>query len=269
MKNKSRRWENVAILIAIFACLSLPAFADSPKIGVVIMHGKGGMPGKFVNSLAAALEDKGYLVANIEMPWSRKREYDADTGRAEQEIEAALARLRGKGAQKVFVAGHSMGGAFGLHFVGKHTIDGLVAIAPGGDVSGRFYSEKVAPAVARARQLVADGKGDQKIALDDFENAKGVYPIVTTPAIYLTWFDPDSAMNMQRAARSANPAIPILWIVAKNDYPGLRRANIPMFNTFPSNPQTKLYEPNSDHIGAPSASIEEIVRWTTEVAGKR
>jgi pimeloyl-ACP methyl ester carboxylesterase len=261
----SRLFSPVIAAITLLV-MSFPAFAESPAMGVVVMHGKGGSPTRHVNGLTQALEEKGYLVANLEMPWSGRRDYDVPVSVAEEEIEAALSGLRGKGAQKVFVAGHSQGGAFALHFAGKHSVDGIIAIAPGGDVGNRLFRDQLGGSVTRARQLVAEGQGDKKTNLEDYEGKKGAYPINTTPALYLGWFEPDGAMNMQRAARAASPQIPILWIVAKNDYPGLRRANIPLFENLPRHPLTRLYEPNSDHLGAPSASRDEIVRWTNEVA---
>lgn len=263
-----RWWTRWLVVMSAVACVGMlqPATAESPKIGIVIMHGKGGSPTRFVADLARGLEDKGYLVANLEMPWSGRRDYDVSAQRAEEEVRAALAELRGKGAQKVFIAGHSQGGVFAVHAAGTIAADGIVAISPGGDVSNRLFRDQLGGSVERARQLVAEGKGNEKTKLEDYEGSKGKYSIVTTPTNYLSWFEPDSAMNVQRAARAANPQIPILWIVAKNDYPALRRINIPLFDTLPRNPLTKFYEANSDHLRAPSASIDEIVRWTNEVA---
>lgn len=249
------------------AFLPMKVLSAPQKIGIVIMHGKGGSPSKHVSDLASSLEDKGYLVANLEMPWSGRRDYDVNVSTAEKEVEAALSSLRNKGAQKVFVAGHSQGGVFTLHFAGKHAVDGIICIAPGGNVGSMVFRENLGDSVARAKQLVAEGKGDGKIKLDDYEGKKGVYPVMTTPAVYLTWFDPDGAMNSERAARAVNPQVPILWIVAERDYPGLRKVNIPMFETLPKNTHTRLYEPSSDHLGAPSASHDEIVRWISEVVG--
>jgi hypothetical protein len=40
---------------------------------------------------------------------------------------------------------------------------------------------------------------------------------LAVPAAYVTWFDPEGAMNLARAAGSANPHVPILWMVAKRD----------------------------------------------------
>src|SRR5690348_2471343 len=109
-------------LVILFASVFHSAEAQSPqtKIGIVIMHGKGGSPTRLVADLASFLEDKGYLVANIEMPWSGRRQYDVDVAGAEKEVESALAGLRGKGAKKLFVAGHSQGGLFALHCGGRH-----------------------------------------------------------------------------------------------------------------------------------------------------
>ncbi len=245
--------------------LTLNVLAAPQKVGIVIMHGKGGSPSKHVSDLAGFLENKGYLVVNLEMPWSGRRDYDVNVSAAEQEVEVALSSLRSKGAQKVFVAGHSQGGVFTLHFAGKHAVDGIICITPGGNVGNNVFREKLGDSLARAKQLVAEGKGDEKTKLEDYEGKKGTYPVVTTPALYLAWFDPDGAMNSDRAVRVVSPQIPILWIVAERDYPGLRKVNIPMFETLPRNSHTRLYEPKSDHLGAPSASRDEIARWISEV----
>jgi len=257
------------LIVSLFLPLTATAETGAIKIGIVIMHGKGGSPAKYVSDLASSLERQGFLVANLEMPWSGRRDYDVDVSAAEKEVEAALGSLRDKGAQKLFVAGHSQGGLFALYFGGKHVLDGVIAIAPGGDVSNPTYREKVGESVETARKLIADGKGQEKARLTDFEGSRGTYPIVTTPAAYLSWFDPDGAMNEPAAIRSMNPAVPVLFIAPTGDYPGLRKVKQKMFDALPRNPRTKMYEPNSSHLNAPSASIKEIVEWTTAIANAR
>ena len=255
------------VLAVLPVAVPLAASAQGGSIGVVVMHGKSGSPTGLVAGLARTLEERGHLVANIEMPWSGSRHYDVPVSRAEAEVESALAGLRGKGAKKVFVAGHSQGGAFAAHLAGRLAVDGVIVIAPGGNVDHFFFREKVRDPLARARRLIADGKGGEPAKLEDFEGAKGMFPVVTTPAVYVTWFDPEGAMNMDRAVRAANPATPILWIVPSGELPGLRKTNIPMFRSLPAHPLTRFYEPASDHRSAPTASAEEIARWIREVAG--
>ena len=136
-------------------------------------------------------------------------------------------------------------------------------------MSNQIYREKVGESVESARKLIAEGKGQEKARLNDFEGSRGSYLIVTTPAAYLSWFDPEGAMNEPAAIRSMNPAVPVLFIAPTGDYPGLRRAKQKMFDALPKNPRTKLYEPDSSHLNAPSASIKEIVEWTTTIANAR
>ena len=230
------------------------------------MHGKGGSPAKYVAGLASGLEMKGYLVANLEMPWSGARSYDAPVAGAESEVDAALAALRAKGATHLFVAGHSQGGLFALYFGGRHPLEGIIAIAPGGNVASPTYREKLGDSLSHARELIAAGKADEKTPLQDFEGSKGMYTIWCTPANYLSWFDPDGAMNELKAIKSMDPKVPVLFIAPTADYPPLRAVKQMMFGALPQHPLTRLYEPDTSHAGAPAASIEEIAHWTAQVA---
>lgn len=256
------------VLAVLPVALPLVALAQQEPIGIVIMHGKGGGPGGLVAELARSLEAKGYRVANLDMPWSGRRHYDVDVAHAEQEVAAALADLRGKGAVRVFISGHSQGGAFAVHLARRLPADGVIAIAPGGDVGTPFYRDKVSASLARARGLVEAGKGGEPAQLEDFEGSRGSYPVQAVPSAYVTWFDPDGAMNLERAAAAANPGLPILWIAPTRDYPALRRANPSYFRSLPANSRNRFVEPNADHRSAPSASLDEIVSWTREVAAK-
>jgi len=56
-------------------------------------------------------------------------------------------------------------------------------------------------------------------------------------------------------------------VLPTRDYPALLKAAPATFGALPKNPHTRLYEPSADHLKAPSASVDEILRWTREVAG--
>ena len=260
---------SITIILAFAAAGMMHlAAAQTPAsaIGIVIMHGKGGSPRWYVSDLATSLEGKGFIVSNLEMPWSGRRSYDVSVSATIAEAVSALDALRGKGARKVFVAGHSLGGLFALHFGGRQSVDGIIAIAPGGDVSNSVFREKLGDEIDSARKLVSEGRGDEKARLSDYENAKGTYTVVAAPSAYLSWFDPDGAMNQTMAVKGVLPQIPILYIVPTGDYPGLQRVKHHFFSLLPKHPLTRLYEPNASHVSAPSASSDEIARWVTEAA---
>jgi esterase/lipase len=260
--------KSILILFSIMLPLTTMADSGNAKIGIVVMHGKGGSPTKFVSDLASALAGKGYLVANLEMPWSGKRDYDVNVSAAENEVEVALADLRSKGAKKLFVAGHSQGGLFALYFGDKHLVDGIIAIAPGGSVASDMFIDKLGDYVAKARKMIAEGKGEEKSNFADFESARGTNVIVTTASVYFSWFDPAGAMKENDAIQHMNPAIPVLYVAPSNDYPGLKKIKQRMFDMLPKNPHTKMYEPSSDHLHSPAASVDEIVAWTSAIANQ-
>jgi pimeloyl-ACP methyl ester carboxylesterase len=237
-----------------------------PRIGVVVMHGKGGSPASRVPPLAAGLEASGFLVSSPDMPWSGKRNYDVDVAAAEREVREALDALKSRGAERLFVAGYSQGGVFALHLASRVPVDGVAAIAPGGNVGNPIFREKLGESVGRARASVAQGKGEEKQRFLDFEGSRGVYPIMAPAAAYLSWFDPEGAMNQVRASKAVPPHVPVLFIVPTRDYPGLLKVKPMMFGFLPGHRLTRLYEPDADHEQAPAAAREEIVRWMRAVA---
>ncbi|MDZ7938277.1 MAG: alpha/beta hydrolase [Rhodoferax sp.] len=256
--------------LTIFASVLLAQLAvaqtPNPIPGIVVMHGKGGSPTRLVNELAGALESHTYRVANLEMPWSGRREYDAGVDAAVQEVDAAIRGLRERGAVKIFVAGHSQGGLFALFYSSRHAVDGVIAIAPGGDPTTTTPREKLAGAVQQARVLVAQGKGGEKAQLADYEGSKGITPVETTPAIYMSWFDPEGELGMATALKRIPATVPVLYIAPTNDYPALVRINPSLFKALALHPLTQFYEPNATHMRAPTASISKILEWTRAVS---
>ncbi|NWK79688.1 alpha/beta fold hydrolase [Aquitalea sp. LB_tupeE] len=241
------------------------AAGSGPLVGVVLMHGKGGSPEKHVTGLANALRQQGVLVANLEMPWSGRREYDADVASAVAQVNAALETLRQQGARKLVVAGHSQGGLFALYLAGRLHVDGVIAIAPGSNVGAGLLHDRLDDTVASARTLLAAGHGEEKTRLADFEGSKGLYPVITTPRIYLDWFDPDGAMNQSKAVQQVQAGVPVLYISPDGDYPALQRVRQSMFNALPANPASQLLVPSGSHLEAPGASIPGILAWLDRI----
>src|SRR5690606_7717137 len=149
-----------------------------------------------------SLQGKGYAVANIQMPWSGNRNYDVDVASGEREVGSALDSLRSRGAKTLLVGGHRRGGVFAPYYGGQHPVDGIIAMAPGGDVGASVFVGKLGPSVQLAKKMVAEGKGDAKEKFFDYEGSRGLTPLTTTAAIYLDWFEPDGAMNQSIASRN-------------------------------------------------------------------
>ena len=266
--NPLKRVLAFAVVALTTALLAAPVSAqNTPAIGIVVMHGKGGGPGGLVKPLADGLEARGFSVANLQMPWSRDRKYDVDVATAVKEVNAAVAELRSKGTKKIFIAGHSQGAVFAIYFAGLQAPDGLIIIAPGGDVSTNFYRQQVGRSVSRAKDQIAAGKGGETDDYDESEGGKN-WTVRTTAAIYFSWFDPDGAMNQLKFSAALPKTLPVLHVAPTSDYPALLRAKQDMFRALPDHPLKRLHEPNSDHRNAPRDAIDAIAGWIGEVAAK-
>ena len=174
--------------------------------------------------------------------------------------------MRAKGARKLFVAGHSQGGLFALHYAGQRPVDGVLPIAPGGTVDAGVFLSNLSPMVDKARQMVAEGRGQEQAEFGDYENSKGSSPVVTAAAVYLDWFDPKGVFT-SRIFGAVRPGTPVLYVAPVRDYPGLIKGKQQSFAALPAHPKTRLYEPDAGHLDAPDAAAEEAIRWMRELAG--
>ncbi|MBO6521247.1 MAG: alpha/beta fold hydrolase [Rhodospirillales bacterium] len=264
MLRRSRKF--LFVVVAATLMLAGGGHALAADIGVVVLHGKGGMPGGLVKSLALHLSRSGMDVANLEMPWSRDREYGAAPEAGVGEIDAAFEKMRADGAKKVFVVGHSLGALFAAHYAAERAVSGLVLVAPGGNVASRFWQDKVSDSLDKAARLIDEGKGEEKTDFIDFEGSKGNSTIHVTPTLYRAWFSTDSPLNQRRTYGRLPAGLPVLNIVPVNDYKALVRAKDDLFRLLPDTPDREMYEPHTNHQNAPAESAEKITAWIERVA---
>ena len=248
------RWQLVsAVLATLFAFTSTNAAAQ--KIGVVLMHGKGGLPNQMV-PLADALSAAGYLTENPEMCWSRNRNYDRPYLDCLGAIDSAAARLRARGATAIVVAGMSLGGNAALAYGARHgEIKAVVAIAAAHNPERLINRPSIQKSVAEARQMVSSGRGDSRATFTDVNHGKE-FTIQTTARIYLSFFDPGGP-----AATPPNTArvkAPLLWVAGTSDPtqqgPGYAFAKA-------SNPKNKYVTVPADHMGTLRFSHDAVLAW--------
>jgi pimeloyl-ACP methyl ester carboxylesterase len=257
------RFVRLAAVAALMLLAALaPGQAQNSSLkgyGVVLLHGKLFGPGAFVGDLIAALSAEGARVEIPEMPWSKSRMYDASYEQAMREIDAAVARLKAQGAKKIVIAGHSMGANAAIGYAARRPgLAAVMALSPGHLPETEELREYTREAVARAKQLVAAGRGNEKMSFPD--RAQGwPYAVEATPRIYLSLFDPHGPAVMPRNA-AAMPALPFLWLVGKSD-PIYPRGPGYAYARGAKHPKSRYLEVDAGHIGAPSAAREELVAW--------
>jgi pimeloyl-ACP methyl ester carboxylesterase len=256
-----RPFQLLILAVTVVLLLSPSAKARESDVGIVLMHGKwGGPTAPPIQSLATDLRAKGFKVVTPVMPWGRQRMYDVDYPTALSEIELAAEDLRKKGARRIIVAGHSFGANASIAYAASgREIDGVMAIAPGHvpDLGG--FQSKVASSVEKARQMVAEGKGDATATFNDLNQGQ-TKSIRTTAITYLSFFDPVGLASMPKSAAAIVHAVPFLWVIGSQDRL-LANGEDYVFNKAPKHPNSKYLVVSGGHRDTPSVAADQIVEW--------
>ena len=254
-----RRLVLTLIALAALGFAAGPGAAAAETVGVVVMHGKDAKPSHpGVAPLARALASSGFLVDEPDLPWAERRGYDVDYERAMTEIDAAVARLKARGATAIVVAGHSLGANAAIGYGARRQgLKAVVALAPGHVVDTPAMREQFAESVARARALVAAGQGEESESFAD-RNGGVTFQRHVRARVYLSYFDPEgpAAMSLNAAKESA----PVLWVVGARDAlaklgPGY------VFAKIPANPRNQYASVDADHMNTATEAAPLVVAW--------
>jgi pimeloyl-ACP methyl ester carboxylesterase len=251
----------IALAVLAAGAFAVPALAAD--IGIVFMHGKWGTTGAQspIGPMVSAMQRAGYLVDTPEMPWSRDRAYDKDVEGAFGEIDTAVERLKGKGAQRIVVGGQSLGANVALAYAAARGegLAGVIVVAPGHTPEIESFRAGAASEVARARDLIKNGKGGDKIRFsDNNQGKKGT--VGARPSDYLTWFDPDGALVFPKSAAALKPGTPLLWVLGKEDSMA-QRGEAYAFAKAPPNPKSLYKVFGGGHFDTPTVAAAEINAW--------
>lgn len=234
------------------------AVAQDKQCAVVLLHGKWGNTqgiGFFGYKLEPTCDFK-----SIEMPWSKRRNYDAPYPVALAEIKAQVDRFRQQGYKRVLLAGHSFGANAALSYMAEiGDADGVIALAPGHSPA-RMYQQGIGKeAVDQARELVSAGKGGESLSMDDLNQGKR-QSINMRADVLLSYFDPAGLGHMPLAASRFKKAVPVIWVI------GTRDPLFPLgagfaFNKAPAHPASKYLVVEADHGNTPEVAADEVLAW--------
>jgi pimeloyl-ACP methyl ester carboxylesterase len=247
------------MLLAFVIVAAAPLQAASLQgTGVVFLHGKGVWPGAFDGGIPGALEAEGAQVESPEMPWSFRRMYGATFDQAMTEIDAAVAGLKARGANRIVIVGHSLGANAAIGYAARRSVvAAVVAIAPGHLPETAEMRARTHDALAEARQMYAAGKQDRRAWPDLVQGIPTI--ALATPAVYLSMFDPDGPAVIPKNA-AALRAIPFLWVVGNSD-PIHERGRDYAFTRGARNPASRYIEVAAGHLTTAWQARAQVVEW--------
>ena len=256
------RATRVLVLAKFIAVVLAGSSAAADGIGIVLLHGKQGMPSSWnLSSLSGSLTNAGFLLERPEMCWSRRRIYDRTYSDCLNEIDAAVERLKSQGASVIIVAGQSLGANGAIAYgTSRKDVTGIIGMAPAHDPQQFGRRPSIAASLERARALIKTGKGNVPAAFADV-NAGRDFSVTTTPTIYLSFFAPDSPASLR--VNTPRLRVPLLWIAGTADF--TQNNSRPIFSTA-QNPKNRYQTVNADHLRTPDASAVVILPWLKQVA---
>lgn len=256
---------------ALVSAVDLSFAQAGGRLGVILMHGKQASPGKApgLRDISSKLESAGIKTVVPTMPWSEGgwEQISVTTLQVFDMIDGYAAQLRGQGAQRIVVAGMSIGANMALAYaVARQNVAGVVMAAPGHN-PGYSYNNtpSIKEAVDKAAALVRSGQGGQPFSGAD-DNQGVNQRISTTAAVYLSWMSPRGAASMQAQAPLLPAGIPLMLIIGTKD-PSYGMAEGMIYKPAAKNPYSKYLVVEAEHKNTDHAASQRIVDWIKGLPG--
>ena len=248
------------LLALAFVCSAGSAGAQTVSCGIVLMHGKWGMPqSPYLQPVADKLRPHCQVVL-LEMPWSRQRMYDRPYGDALEQVRQAAASFRQSGVQWVAVGGQSFGANAALAYMAQvGDVDALIVLAPGHVPENFYHDVSVRPSVDEAQRLVEAGKGETSVGLTDINQGRRRSIRASATSIW-SYFNPHGLGNMSLSAQGAKKSVPVFWAIGNMDSL-YGAASSGIFRSFPPHPDSIYHEVRADHANTPDAASDALASW--------
>lgn len=233
-------------------------------LGVIWMHGKQSSnrtPG--LRDIASKAESAGMKVVVPLMPWSEGA-WEKISVTPEQVfgmIDGYAAQLRGQGAQRIVIAGQSLGANMALAYaVSRQNVAGVVMAAPGHQPANSYRSNPaIKEAIDKSAGMVKAGQGSQPFSGGD-DNQGSSVRLSTTAGVYISWMSPRGAVSMTVQAPLLPASIPLMLIIGTKD-PAYGMAENMIFKPAAKNPYSKYLVVEAEHKNTDHAASQRIVDW--------
>lgn len=252
---------------SVLASPAAGVLAQPVSCGVVLMHGKWGMPqSPYLKPVVQKLEPH-CTVKLIEMPWSRNRMYDRPYADALVQIRQAVAELRQSGTQWIAVGGQSFGANAALAYTAQvGDADAVLPMAPG-HVPENFYQvPEVRRSVAAARELLEAGQGETSVEMTDINQGQRRQVKLSAASLW-SYFNPQGWGNMGLSAEAFRKPVPVFWAIGTLD-PLYGAASEEIYKKLPAHPDSRYLVVRANHASTPEVASDELLTWVLSRTGR-
>ena len=230
--------------------------------GYILIHGKNTGPRRpdcAMGVLARKLEQHSLVDYRI-YPWEWNNLYFDTFESSFDQIVEARNRLLTKGATRIHLVGHSLGGNAVIHYASRSTAySTLMLLAPAHNTEIPFINWLTNWSISEARRAIKSGQGDREMPLIDF-NVDRVYTYNITPHRYINFFSKEGPANMTESALKITNRPHVYCIVPTEDSTQNTTVDY-VWNRLQVSEQSVMVRPADTHNGAARNYHDDLVKW--------
>ncbi|MFN2232907.1 MAG: alpha/beta hydrolase [Anaerolineales bacterium] len=252
-----------SVVLILVGCNSknIKSFESANKIGVILMHGKGGDT-RWVDPLAYSLRSAGMQVVTPIMPWHKDRIYDKTFDEAMAEIHSYVLKMRSNGIQYVYLSGHSLGSIAAAGYAARYDdIRGIILLAPGHFTGELGFHNMFIADLKKADTMIKAGEGNKNSTFNDINVGKRRDARYITANIFNSWFSDKGPAEFVANMKKIKNSIPVLYLAGSQDRIPQTKNREYAFNKAPQNPKSRFVIIDSAHLYVPRNADKVIIEW--------
>jgi pimeloyl-ACP methyl ester carboxylesterase len=234
--------------------------------GYLVLHGKKSGP-TFdrcaLHPIVGQLS-KHSLVDFASHAWSYDRLYDQPFESCIESIKQARQRLIDRGADRIHILGHSLGGNAEIYYATRYSdFDSLILLAPAHNTHLQKIRAQCNWSLRKAEEYLAQGN-DTPQHFVDFDSADVTVSVVR-PSVYISYFNPNGPCNMTYNARKLLAPVNVLCLSGSRDVTQTTTEELvyrPMLKTAAS----EFHFLDEDHFTVCYNTHDLIVNWVNRLS---
>lgn len=187
------------------------------------------------------------------------RNFDKPFDQAIAEIDSHVAKLRTSGAQRIVIAGTSMGANATLFYAAGHPE--LAAILIFGIGPGPQNAPDVEDGVKAAEAAISRGEADKAYYFMGTNSGVAPYRVRSTPRIYVSYYGPSGAIQWPGALKAIRADMPVLLITGSDDASGTRRLTTALQEIDATPSRRLLVIDGAGHFGLSGRAVPVVEYW--------
>ena len=238
----------------------------------ILIHGKhsGSEYGSdcSLDVLDRSLREQNFLVDFRTYPWGVKKADDKfywnTFESAVPMIDDAIRGLKEKGATRIFLIGHSMGGNACLYYATQRSnFDGIILLAPAHNLHLYLFAQMHRWSVNLAKAMIDRGLGNELAHFADYD-ATGSITVLNVPAKnYHSMLNPEGSANMQSNAKRLQYPLNVLAISGTRDFTQKEFGDT-VYRFIPKADKSRHMTIDGDHSDV-CEKVDLIIEWSNTV----